>query len=350
MTICWFGIYKSEYPRNDVFLSGLRQIGVQVVECRENNDDKLRYFKLIKKLRKIAPVCDLIYAAYPSPVSTIIAKFFTTKKVATDAFFSMYDAVVNDRREIPSYHPRAIKLILLDWLSVVLADIIIVDTKVHAKYWSRWPLVQVSKIKTIPIGANPKLIYPLVKSPIDIKKTTVTFHGNYIPLQGVDKIIRAINLLKGEKQISFRMIGSGQDFLKAQNLIKDLGLESRIEIIPRIPHVKINDYLNATDIILGIFGDSEKAKRVVPNKVYEGIAVGRAVVSMDTPAMREVFTAEEICFVDAEPFLISQAILKLHRDYSYRQSLSRAGYLKFIERFTPTAISKQLLDCLIKDV
>ena len=37
--------------------------------------------------------------------------------------------------------------------------------------------------------------------------------------------------------------------------------------------------LASADAILGIFGTSDKALRVIPNKVYQGLAVGRAVLT-----------------------------------------------------------------------
>ena len=37
------------------------------------------------------------------------------------------------------------------------------------------------------------------------------------------------------------------------------------------------------DVCLGIFGTTDKAPRVVPNKVYQGVASGCAVVTSDTP-------------------------------------------------------------------
>src|ERR1700691_3199308 len=112
MRICWFGIYDKSYPRNDILISGLKMNGVEVIECAASWKENGRYLKLIRKLKELRGSYDIIYAAYPAPVPTIIAKLFSRKPVWMDAFYSMYDAVVNDRREISRFHPRAIKLAL----------------------------------------------------------------------------------------------------------------------------------------------------------------------------------------------------------------------------------------------
>ena len=51
--------------------------------------------------------------------------------------------------------------------------------------------------------------------------------------------------------------------------------------------------LAACDLALGIFGSTAKARMVIPTKVYQAAAAGRAVVTADTPALREVFTPDE---------------------------------------------------------
>jgi glycosyltransferase involved in cell wall biosynthesis len=47
------------------------------------------------------------------------------------------------------------------------------------------------------------------------------------------------------------------------------------------------------DVALGIFGLTPKARMVIPTKIYQAAAVGRAIVTGETPALREIFTPGE---------------------------------------------------------
>lgn len=349
MKICFLGIYDPQYPRNDVLLNALRSGGAHVVECREVAHDRLRYKKLIPKFSKLVTDCDVVIAAYPSPIPTLLAKIFSRKKVVADAFFSMYDAVVNDRREYTRFDPRALKLLLFDWLSALFADALLVDTEAHKKYWSTWPLINPHKIYVVPIGVNPKHVYK-ISDPLAVDDlpphVSVTFHGNYIPLQGVTSIVRAFALLRDHSEITFRMVGWGQDFEKAMNLIQELGIQDRVDVIKRIPYEQINYYLNASDIILGIFGTSDKARRVVPNKVYEGCAVAKALITMDTPAIREMFTPEEIVLVSGTPESIAKAIRDLEAHPEKRELIAQRGYNRLVTSYTPQAMGHMLIGFL----
>ena len=90
-----------------------------------------------------------------------MARLISRKPVISDAFYSMFDAVVVDRREISVWHPRAIKLLLLDWLGVMLAHVVIVDTEEHKKYWSSWFGVNKNKIHALYLGFNDEIFHPM---------------------------------------------------------------------------------------------------------------------------------------------------------------------------------------------
>lgn len=100
MVICYFGIYKPSYSRNKILLSGLKGNGVEILECRTDKNGALKYFDLIKKHWQIRNDYDVMFVAYPGFQSVILAKFLTSKPIIFDAFVSMYDSMVSDRKKV----------------------------------------------------------------------------------------------------------------------------------------------------------------------------------------------------------------------------------------------------------
>lgn len=343
MKICYFGIYDRNYPRNDILMNGMEMNGAEVVECHENWNEKGRYVRLYKKLRALNNDYDIIYCAYPAPVPTILAKLISKKPVVMDAFYGMFDAVVVDRKEIPWYHPRALKLAFLDWLSAVMADYIITDTITHIQYWRKWPFINLKKIHAVHIGANDKVFFPKADVPKDLKHFWISFHGKFIPLHGLEKVVEAARILKDDDSIRFRLIGSGAESKKIKKLIKEYDLKN-IEEIERVTPAEINNYMNSADVVLGIFGDTEKAWRVIGNKVYEGMAVRKPLINMDSPVIREIVDDTEMMLVKNTPEEIADAIMRLKNDSSLRESIAEKAYEKASKMYFPKPRGKYMLD------
>jgi glycosyltransferase involved in cell wall biosynthesis len=342
LRVVWYGIYDPGYPRNDVLMSGLRSAGAEIIECRVDWKDKKRHQKLRQQLRKLKGDYDLVYAAYPASMPVIWAKLLTRKPVVMDALYSMYDALVNDRQEVVWYHPRALKTWVLDWLGAWLADYLIVDTQEHAKYWTRFPLVKAGKIKVIYLGIQPARFVPSFEAVKIANSFLVSFHGHYIPLQGVDKIVEAARLLRKESGIRFRLIGAGQLAKRVDGLIAKYEL-TNIEQTGMVPPERVAEYCREADVILGSFGDTEKVLRVVPLKVYEGLALGKPVITMDTPAVREIFNDDDLCLIKNTPEALAVAIRELRDDSDKGKQLAAAGGAKVRQEYTPEKLGQELL-------
>jgi glycosyltransferase involved in cell wall biosynthesis/ubiquinone/menaquinone biosynthesis C-methylase UbiE len=108
----------------------------------------------------------------------------------------------------------------------------------------------------------------------------VVFFGLFTPLQGAPTIGRAIDLLRDDP-IEFTMIGHGQDLAEARELTRG---SARVRWLDWVDSGDLPDVVAAHDVSLGIFGTGPKAQRVVPTKVYQGMAAGCAVVTARTPA------------------------------------------------------------------
>jgi glycosyltransferase involved in cell wall biosynthesis len=115
-----------------------------------------------------------------------------------------------------------------------------------------------------------------------------------------------------------------------------------------VPPPDLPGRVAAADMCLGIFGTTDKAQRVIPNKLYQSLAMRKPVISGDTPALREAFEpGVHLSAVPmADPAALAGAIRQLTDDAPKREALAKAGYQRVREAFTPEVLGARLADVL----
>jgi glycosyltransferase involved in cell wall biosynthesis len=83
---------------------------------------------------------------------------------------------------------------------------------------------------------------------------------------------------------------------------------------------------------------------VVPNKVYQAAAVGRPLVTLDGPALREVLTPGEQCAAvpPNDPDALAAAIAGLLADAPAAQRMGAAARAKLARDFSPARRAQSL--------
>lgn len=314
MRVVFWGTYDLGKPRVRLLLRGARSVGIEVIECHSHVWKDVRDKSQLPGLRtKILYILHLL-SAYPSLVwryfflpphdaviigymghldVIIIWPFSRLRNVPViwDAFLSLYDTVVNDRQIVSKSSPMARLLYFLEFVACKTADKIFLDTKAHACYFEQLFKLPPGSVGHVLVGAETN-IFTVSKDTIfensKEKHFTVLFYGQFIPLHGIDIIIEAAKKVEllGEA-IQWKIIGQGQEEKHIDKLINDLEVKS-IERILWVPYDQLAKLIKESNICLGIFGTSEKTKRVIPNKVYQILAVSRPLITGHTPAICEL--------------------------------------------------------------
>ncbi len=341
MRILYFGIYNSDYSRNGILIRGLRANGVEVIECRVSAKDKLKYLKLVWRFLR-SPRFDLMTVGFPGQEIMFLARLLTTKKIIFDAFTSHYGGYILDRKYYSKTSWRAKYYRFLDTWSCKLADLILFDTNAHIDFFVKEFKLDRKKFLRIFVGADGDIFYPR-EIPKDTNNFLVHFHGYFIPLQGVKHIIEAAKLLENE-DIHFNIIGNGQTFKNDLKLAKSLNIRN-ISFINPVSYEQLSLYMAKADVCLGIFGDSPKTDLVIPNKVYEAMAMGKAIVTADTPAVRELLSdGENVLFCrKADAKDLAKKIKLLKNSPETRGSIGRTARQLFKERLTENILAAELL-------
>ncbi len=346
MRVLYFGFYDPDYARNRVLISGLRANGVEVLECHDNSSGLKKFFNLYKKHKAFKNKYDVIVIGFLGHTVVPFVKIISLKPVVFDAFISLYDSNVFDRKSVKPKSIRAIYYWFLDWLSMKLADLVLFDTQEHINYVSKEFGIRKEKLRRIFVGTDDDIFYPRETLNIDMSKYpfTVYFHGSFIPLQGVDCIIKAAKLLEKE-DIQFNILGNGQTYSEIRKLVDGLKLKN-LNFINRVEYDKLPEHINKSDICLGIFGNTEKAKRVIPNKVYECAAMKKPIITADTPAIRELFNEKDMVLIKPDPENLVSAIINLKNNPSLRNNISENAYTKVKNFASPEILGRELKDVI----
>ena len=341
MRICYFGSYDRNYSRNRVIIKGLKKNGIKVIECNYKNRHILRHLTLISKALTLN--FNVLFVAYPGHFDMFAAKIVSIikrKPIIFDVFISTYDTRINEWKFGTRHSPKGIYYHWLDKISCQLADLVLLDTEQHIDYFVKEFNLKKDNLNWLPVGADETEVYPHKKTK-KTKKLQVLYYGHIQSLHGFQYITNAARLLQDEKDIEFTFIGDNRWFRNVRDKNKDL--KNAIFKNP-IPYKEIIKHIANTDLCLGIFGTTEKAQNAIPNKVYEALAMQKAVITGNTKAARTALKNKEnaILCKTGSAESIKDSILLLKNNPELREKISKNGYDLFKNNFTTTKTGQRL--------
>ena len=404
MKICYFGTYEKDYPLNRIIIKGLKKNGIEVKECHialwEKHKDKhgdflklfslaelsvnliIAYLKLGFRFLKEYKKIDIVIVGYIGQLDVFWLKFLTLfrknkPKIIFIPLVSLYDTAIVDRGLSGKKNIFAKFLFYLDKYSFKIADLIILDTNEHIDYICNLFNLNKNKFKRVWVGADEDVFYPTefkqkfkqekivqehfssdkgenCSSPdnwgVGGVKFTVLFFGKYIPLHGLEYIIKAAKLLENEKDIKFKMIGNGQLYDETIGLSKNLKMKN-VDFIKWVEYNELVSEINKADVILGVFGGTDKSLRVIPNKVFQAIACRKAVITGNSPAIKELFTDRRNILLceNRNAKSLKKATLKLRDDGELKDKIAGGGYGVFRRSLTCKRIGKEIKDLIQKN-
>ena len=101
---------------------------------------------------------------------------------------------------------------------------------------------------------------------------------------------------------------------------------------------------------MGIFGNSPKASRVIPNKLFQIVASGKPVITRDSPAIRELITEppEDVVLVPpASAEALANALMSVK---NILNNLPTESYLDLGYETTPLAIGHTFRSIIEKHI
>ncbi len=260
-----------------------------------------------------------------------------------DPLISAYDKQVWERAKLSAESAAGRRLLARERGLFAKADLVLADTACHADFFERTLGAAKEKLRVVYVGADETLFTPepvrAGTGPVD-----VLFYGSFIPLHGAEVIVEAARLYRGPP-VRWCLLGDGP--AKAACQAAGAGLDNVIFEDP-VPYAQLPARIRRADLLLGVFGTTEKAGRVIPNKVFQALACGRAVITRTSDAYpAEACASEALCFVTpGDPHALAEAVGELAE---HREALAERGQkASWLYRtcFSPAVIRGQLSQSL----
>ncbi len=115
----------------------------------------------------------------------------------------------------------------------------------------------------------------------------VRYHGLYLPERGLEELVRAVPLLDERVVVTFQ--GYGPIGADLKRLAQQLHVESRVFFLDPLPSTALVAAASAADIGIAPLQNANGNLRLCsPNKVYEYLHAGLALVVSDLPELRAI--------------------------------------------------------------
>ncbi len=351
LRVLMMGSYDPVYPRHQIIRTGLERQGIEVSSYNIPKGTKTLFAvpRLFKNWRVVQD-CDLVivpsFNQLLAPFIWLISKY-TRKPILADYMVGLTDAIVHERDEGNIF--QRVIWELVDKFNVQNMPCI-TDTAAHIQLYEDIWHVKMRQMDVLFVGAYDDWFYECPQPPID-GELLVQFFGTYIPFHGVDVIIDAIAHYNKHfntiPNVRFELIGTGKTYQSCRQQAERLKIDN-VTFIKYIQPTELPSAIARASICLGVFGPRDKTDYVVANKVFQSLAVGRAVITAEAPALHECFTPNEhlITVPTGNPPALAQAIHDLLSDPARRAQLGAAGAARIREAFLPQHIGAQLKSIL----
>lgn len=276
-TVLWWGRFDPDYSRNRVLRQCFRELGWHVVDFHP-------LLSPVGDLQARLTLCatpDLVWVPCFRQRDVAAARRWTQRHgipLIFDPLISAYDKQVFERGKLDASSSGATRLLARERALLQGADRVVADTAMHADFFHIVLGVPREKLDVVHIGADEALFKPAPHAPNT--PLDVLFFGSFITLQGPEFIIEAARRYQGPA-VRWHLVGQGPLLAKCQQLAQQ---HPDIHFEDWISFSQLPQRIQRADILLGIFGASDKASRVIPNKVYQALACGKPLITRQSNA------------------------------------------------------------------
>jgi glycosyltransferase involved in cell wall biosynthesis len=351
-------------------IQGLRLAGVEVVECHSKLwtgiEDRVQvasggwihprfwirilraYMALLKKYKTVGKY-DVLVVGYPGQFDVYLARILTwlrRKPLVLDVLMSI--CLVAIERNLHQLSPTTIKALkYVERFAYKLPDLLVIEGSEYRDWIVRTHSVKPERFKFVPLSTEYNQFIPEDHKIKKHEPVTVLYYGTFVPSHAVEVIIEAAAILQSDKRIRFHLVGIGPEREKAIDLTQKYGLEN-VTFFGYVEQDELLKQLYLADICLGVFGTSPQSNMTIQNKIVEGLSMGKAIITGESPAIRKALTHGEHVYLceRRNSEALAEAIRKLSNDSDLRKRLGDNARELFRQQYDPIHIGKRFAEHL----
>jgi glycosyltransferase involved in cell wall biosynthesis len=232
------------------------------------------------------------------------------------------------------------------------ANKIIVTSLDYAKksLIANWLNKDEGKFSAIPLGVNPRIFKPRIKSKDLITKHNLQNNKIILFVGGLDKshyfkgvnyLIKAFQTISSNNDYRLIIVGSGALSDSYKTIVTNFGLERKVIFTGYVSDDSLPSYYNLADVFVLPSIDSSEAFGIA---ILEAMASGVAVIATDLPGVREVVRRDITGYlvkakrVDA----IAKKILFLLKNPQVRNRFGDKGRERVITNYTWEIVGQKI--------
>ncbi len=348
--VLFWGRFDPGYSRNRVYAALFRELGWEVDYFFVKWFPKFGDLEAAVRGLARRPLPDLVWVPVCRQRDILAACRWAHRrgiKVLFDPMISAWDKKVLEQRKWKADEPRARRLHELETVMMNTPDMVTWDTSCHLDFCEREFKVPRSKMRVLLTGTDEKIFKPVEAQRPEGGPFRVLYHGAYLPLHGTEYIVEAARMTQNEN-IQWDFLGWGA--YKAETEAKAAGI-ANIRFLDKVPYEKVAEVICAHDVVLGVFGTTEKASRVIGNKVYECMACARPTINeFCTGYPPEAKECRAIKFVPPGDAKAIADAVRAYRDDWASRDMYFAEARSFFERHLSMKIIKNQLSEILEQI
>lgn len=307
-TIAYTYVHDVDYPRNRLVRHHLVNAGahVDVLTVADLGKANPLSASYIWRLSRTLAKYDLVFLSefqLRYSLTTGIAARLAGIPVVVDGFVGRYETAVGDWGQVSPISLKALLYRAVDAVSLLVANQYLIDNEYRATSLRKGFLGRMSgrNIIALPVGA-PAWARPAkdAANRADLP-LQILYYGNYVPLHGLEIVLNGVAEFSRTQPIRLVLVGNGLTRGHFEEEAERLGIKTNCEFIDHVPEDDLQALISNADVVLGVFGQSPKAESVIANKVWQGLAAGKCVITRESPALNELHFVPSQQLLQVEP-------------------------------------------------